>query len=160
MRRIIFLLMLLQLQDIPREMWVHPLNEQRSEKGEFYQLYPDLRHFPVRFFRYYWMSVEQFDYLLEKLSDKLSKKPSNLRLPISAEQQLVLMLRYSVFCSSSKRDNVNVFVCSIKTFYHEQVSKNDKYCTFVHVQKNCNLSKPLKVCIITTIHKTIHCEQS
>ena len=33
-----------------REVWVHPLHEDRIEKGEFYTLYPDLRHYPLKFF--------------------------------------------------------------------------------------------------------------
>ena len=37
-------------------MYVHPLNDLQPEKGEFYTLYPDLRHFHM-----YQMSVDKFD---------------------------------------------------------------------------------------------------
>ena len=66
--------MYLQIQLMPRELWVHPLHELHEEKGEFYTLYPDLRHFPTRFFRMYRMSVNKFDKLLAELSPELLKK--------------------------------------------------------------------------------------
>ena len=81
------------MQLMPRELWVHPLNDLHEEKGEFYTLYPDLRHFNTRFFHMYRMSVRKFDKLLETLSDELKKKDVNFRNSISPEQQLVLTLR-------------------------------------------------------------------
>ena len=51
-----------------REIWIHPLNKDRVEKGEFYNLYPDLRHYPAKFFQFYRMSVTKFDFLLTKLA--------------------------------------------------------------------------------------------
>ena len=61
-------------------------------KGKFYHLYPDLRHYPKKFSRMYWMSAEQFDNLLERLEPRLRKKGSNFRA-FSPEQQLVLTLQ-------------------------------------------------------------------
>ena len=75
------------MQLMPREVWVHPLNDLCEEKGEFYTLYPDLRHFNTSFFCMYHMSVRKFDKLLETLSDELKKKD------VKPEQQLVLTLR-------------------------------------------------------------------
>ena len=84
---------MVQCESVPRGIWVHPLNHLHIEKGEFYQLYPDLRHFPARFFHYYQMKVQKFDALLEILKPSLERKVSNFRMPISVEQQLVLTLR-------------------------------------------------------------------
>ena len=81
------------MQLMPRELWVHLLNELCEEKGEFYTLYPDLRHFPTRFFQMYRMSVSKFDKLLAELSPELLKKEINFRKTISPEHQLVLTLR-------------------------------------------------------------------
>ena len=67
-RRILLLLLWWQLQMHIREIWIHPLNEDRIEKGEFYNLYPDLRHYPAKFFQFYHMSVTKFDFLLTKLA--------------------------------------------------------------------------------------------
>ena len=81
------------MQLMPRELWVHPLNDLHEEKVKFYTLYPDLRHFNTRFFCVYCMSVQKFDKQLETLSDELKKKDVNFRNTISPEQQLVLTLR-------------------------------------------------------------------
>ena len=53
----------------------------------------DLRHYPVKFFQFYQMSVSKFDFILTKLAQQLRKKATNLRQPISPEQILVLTLR-------------------------------------------------------------------
>ena len=92
-RRVYLQFLWWQLQIHIREIWIHPLNEDRIEKGEFYNLYPDLQHYPVKFFKFYWMSVSKFDFLLTKLAPRLRKKATNLRLPISPEQMFVLTLR-------------------------------------------------------------------
>ena len=39
-----------------RSVWVHPTNSLRMQKGEFYTLYPDLRHFQPKFFSMYRMN--------------------------------------------------------------------------------------------------------
>ena len=90
--QLIYYLLLIQMNIAVCEVWVNPMNDQRYQKGEFYHLCPDLRHYPKRFFHMYWMSVEQFDNLLERLEPLLRKKGSNFRVPISPEQQLVLTL--------------------------------------------------------------------
>ena len=61
-----------------RMMWVHPLNELRLDKGEFYTLYLDLRHFAPKFFNMYRMSVPKFDRLLQKTSPLIEKKWTNI----------------------------------------------------------------------------------
>ena len=62
---IIFLLW--QQQQVFRDMWVHPLNEEQTEKGEFYTHYTDHRQFDDHFFELYRMTVAQFDELLYKV---------------------------------------------------------------------------------------------
>ena len=59
-KRRILLFLWWQLQMHIREIWFHPLNEDRIEKGEFYNLYPNLRHYPTKFFQFYQMSVAKF----------------------------------------------------------------------------------------------------
>ena len=76
-----------------RMMWIHPLNELRLDKGEFYTLYPDLRHFVPKFFNMCRMSVPKFDRLLRKISPLIEKKLTNMREQLSAEHKLVLTLR-------------------------------------------------------------------
>ena len=96
-RRLLLLFYFLQLQWVTREFWVHPLNDCQVTKGEFYVLYPDLRHFPPSFFRIYRMGVQKFDELLDLLTPRLRKKVVNFRGIISPEQKLVLTLRWVHF---------------------------------------------------------------
>ena len=71
---------------------MHPINLLRKEKGEFYQIYPDLRHFNQRFTGMYRINVEKFKELLKLVKPKLTKKWMYMREPISAEQKLILTL--------------------------------------------------------------------
>ena len=91
-RRILFVLLFLQLQEVQRRWWVHPINLLRKEKGEFYQMYPDLRHFNQKFTGMYRMNVEKFEELLKLVTPKLKKKWTYMREPISPEQQLIVTL--------------------------------------------------------------------
>ena len=76
-----------------RSYWVHPINALREEKGEFYTLYPDLRHFTPKFFAMYRMNPRKFDQLLRLVGPHLEKKWTRLRSPLSPEHKLVIALR-------------------------------------------------------------------
>ena len=52
-----------------REYSVHPINKQREMFGEFHHLYGELR-FLERFFEYTRMSVQTFDFVLNKIKDR------------------------------------------------------------------------------------------
>ena len=62
------------MQQTYRDIWVHPLNEKRTQKGEFYTHYTDHRLFDDRFFELYRMTVAQFDELLYKVGLAIAKK--------------------------------------------------------------------------------------
>ena len=70
-------LMVIQMQFMIREVWVHPLNTTRTGKGEFYTLYPDLRHYPKKFFAVFHMDQNQFDNLLQRVAPQLLKQDTN-----------------------------------------------------------------------------------
>ena len=72
---IIFLLW--QQLQVFRDIWVHPLNEEQTQKGEFYTHYTDHMQFDDRFFELYHMSVAQFDQLLYKVGPVIVKKETN-----------------------------------------------------------------------------------
>ena len=91
-------LMVIQMQFLIREVFVHPLNTTRTGKGEFYTLYPDLCHYPKKFFGVFRMDQNQFDNLLQKVAPWLLKQDTNYRASISPEQQLVVTLR--LVCSA------------------------------------------------------------
>ena len=78
---------------VESNIWVHPLKEERSQKGEFYTLYKDQQNFKDRFFENYCMTVQQFDFLLRLVTPLIKKQDTNYQVPISPEQKLVLTLR-------------------------------------------------------------------
>ena len=79
------------------DIWAHPMNVERSLKGEFYTYYADLCYYEDRFFEFYQMTSQQFDYILERIVPLITKKHSNFRSPISAEQKLVLTITWVLF---------------------------------------------------------------
>ena len=87
------LILMLHMLDMQvRSLWVHPINNLRLEKGEFFLLYPDLRRYEDRFFQWYRMSTRKFDQLLGIVQNALTKKATNFRKPISPEEQLVITI--------------------------------------------------------------------
>ena len=50
------------------DIWVHPMNVERSLKGKFYTHYANLHYYKDRFFEFYWMTTQQFDYILERIA--------------------------------------------------------------------------------------------
>ena len=81
------------MQQIYRDLWVHPLNEERSQKGEYFTHYADHRLFEDRFFELYRMTVAQFDEILHKVRPLLLKKDTNFRSCINPEQRLAITIR-------------------------------------------------------------------
>ena len=88
---IIFLLW--QQLQVFRDIWIHPLNEEWTQKGEFYTVYTDHRQFDDHFFELYCMSVAQFDQLLYKVSPVIVKKETIFRQPLSPEERLAITIR-------------------------------------------------------------------
>ena len=82
-----------QLNQVHRVYWVHPLNNEHGEKGEFYTHNADHCKFPEQFFQLYRMTVSKFDELLFKVSSYLKKKETNLHETICEEQRLVITMR-------------------------------------------------------------------
>ena len=93
-RRVLCVCLLLLLNSDEKRLWVHPYNLDVHEKGEFFVTYPDLRTYDEKFFRTYRMSTRQFDNLLHLLRPVIEKNDNNYRETISAEERLVITLRY------------------------------------------------------------------
>ena len=75
-----------------RTMWVHPLNNMRLEKSEYFTLTLDLRQFDDRFYGMYRMHVPQFDDLVNLLMPELEKMTTNYREPLSPQERLIITL--------------------------------------------------------------------
>ena len=91
-RRLAVALLLLQLNFNVRRMWVHPINNLRFKKGEYFVLYRDLHSFEEKFFNWYRMPIKKFDYLLKMIQHRISKQNTNYREAICAEEQLVITI--------------------------------------------------------------------
>ncbi|PIO34216.1 hypothetical protein AB205_0155110, partial [Aquarana catesbeiana] len=76
-----------------RRYWVHPTVSRRLTKGHFHTLYHELRRYPQKFYDYAHMRVSTFDALLEILRPRLMRARTNMRLPVSAEERLLVTLR-------------------------------------------------------------------
>ena len=92
-RRVFVVCLLLTLNSVHREYWIHPFNEDVHTKGEYFSTYPDLRKYPHKFFSTYRMSIQQFDALLNHLGPVISKQDNNYRESIGSEERLVITLK-------------------------------------------------------------------
>ena len=71
-------LLLLRKQNYNNYMyWVHPINQWQHEYGEFNTLYKDLENHSDRFYIYYQMNTEQFDYILSQIEHLIYKSRTN-----------------------------------------------------------------------------------
>ena len=77
-----------------RTLWKSHINADRLEKEEFHTLMGQLqKNDGPEFFKYFRMSQNTFDELLDILKPHIQKKVTHLRIPISAEQRLAITLR-------------------------------------------------------------------
>ena len=75
------------------ETYVRPLNWSRNEDGEFHRLIRQMREIdPQRFFKYFRMDPEDYDDLLKKVQDKLTRFPTH-KFPIGPSERLAVTLR-------------------------------------------------------------------
>ena len=87
-----------------KRFWRRGIFKDRKLHSEYYTLYQVLRETDREFhFRYVRMSKERFDHLLGLIREKISKKDTVLREAITAEERLVITLRY-LASGMSQRD--------------------------------------------------------
>ena len=91
-RRLALALMLVQINSTANRLWIHPVNNLRFQKSEFYGLYRDYREYEDKFFNWYRMSTQQFDELLKIVDRRLRKKNTNFRESVPPEEQLCITL--------------------------------------------------------------------
>ena len=73
--------------------WVHPLNQRRSQQGDFHHLVAELRLDSQRHHQYFRMSAEKMDELLSVIGPELTKQNANCRAAIQPKQRLAVGLR-------------------------------------------------------------------
>lgn len=78
-----------------KRLWVRQWIQRRILENTAHKLIQDLRNEQTdEFIRYFRMTPEQFDILLEKVTPAIQKRDTNMRLAISAEIRLAITLRY------------------------------------------------------------------
>uniref|UniRef100_A0A8C6S8J4 DDE Tnp4 domain-containing protein n=1 Tax=Neogobius melanostomus TaxID=47308 RepID=A0A8C6S8J4_9GOBI len=77
-----------------RRVWVHPINLQRREQGDYHNLVAELRLDRQRHHRYFRMSAEQMDHLLSYIGPEFTRQSTNFRTAIEPKQRLAVALRY------------------------------------------------------------------
>lgn len=76
-----------------KKQWgMHPINKRRRSLGEYPHLLPQLKGGSDRFFEYTRMSIQMFDFILNKLKPSLEKKRPGLRQQVQPEERLVVTL--------------------------------------------------------------------
>ncbi len=71
-----------------RMWWVHPMNTIQGVQcqGEFHVQIQEMRKFPECWYKYFRMTVEQFDFLLQKIKHKLYRETTNWCKSITPEE--------------------------------------------------------------------------
>ncbi|KAJ8247551.1 hypothetical protein GJAV_G00247640 [Gymnothorax javanicus] len=77
-----------------RRRWEHERNKARTQLGQYQRLLHELRLDSARFQRYFRLTVEQFDLLLQRLGPRMTGVGTNDRKPISSSQRLSICLWY------------------------------------------------------------------
>uniref|UniRef100_A0A3B4Y4W8 DDE Tnp4 domain-containing protein n=1 Tax=Seriola lalandi dorsalis TaxID=1841481 RepID=A0A3B4Y4W8_SERLL len=79
--------------------WVHPLNQQRRQQGDFYHLVAELRLDSQRHHQYFRMSAEQMDELLSFIGPEVTRRSTNYRAAIEPKQRPAVALSQSTWCA-------------------------------------------------------------
>lgn len=76
-----------------RQLWVHPINNNRLLQGEFYTLYEELKADDGKFFNYFRMSYPTFEELVARVTDDIKLQDTNMRPSIPPEEAVALSIR-------------------------------------------------------------------
>lgn len=79
-----------------KRKWIHDINLERHEFGEYHTLMPQLRKDVKRFFIYFRMMPEEFDEILNLIKSDIYKNDTNYREAIPPEERLAVTLRYVI----------------------------------------------------------------
>lgn len=77
-----------------RQYWVHPILRVRYVEGAFYTLFEKLKENPGKFFNYFRMSRETFDYLVDQLKESIRRQDTQMRECVPPTEMVAVTLRY------------------------------------------------------------------
>ena len=75
-------------------LWVHPLNEERDTSGLWASRMTNLRMYPDRFFQYFRMMPENFDYILNLVRLDITKEDTVMRRAITPDLRLAITVHH------------------------------------------------------------------
>jgi hypothetical protein len=84
--------MLLKILLLNEKEWVNPIFAEREKCGEFHTLFPKLLEQPQKFYEYFRMNRDTFEYILNNIRPYIEKQ-SSFRKCISPEERLAVTLR-------------------------------------------------------------------
>ena len=97
-RRLLRLLLLWRIRQQRKKQrlcWVRPILLRRDQVGEYHTLVQEMRTSdPAAHQRYFRMSVDDFDELLDIVKEKILKQQTAMRDPISPGERLAVTLRF------------------------------------------------------------------
>ncbi|KAL4720971.1 hypothetical protein ACJJTC_019231 [Scirpophaga incertulas] len=76
-----------------RRYWIHDTLKKRKTEGEYWTLYRHLVEDEEKFFQYFRMSTYQFNMLLQKIENDISRRNTNFRECLSSKEKLAVCLR-------------------------------------------------------------------
>ena len=79
-----------------RQLWVHPIFQQRGDRGAFATLVRELRQHEEKFKAFFRMTKEQYDTVLDAVKHDIEKKDTKYRYAISASERLAICLRWDI----------------------------------------------------------------
>ncbi|CAH1978729.1 unnamed protein product [Acanthoscelides obtectus] len=77
-----------------RQHWVHPLLTVRYLEGSFYTLFEKLRKDNSKFFNYFRMSIDTFDFIVERLLNSIKHQNTPMRACIPPKEMVAVTIRY------------------------------------------------------------------
>lgn len=76
-----------------RRYWVHEALRKRKTEGEYWTLYKHLVDDEEKFVQYFRMTSFQFNEMLRKIKNNITKKNTNFRESLSPKEKLAVCLR-------------------------------------------------------------------
>lgn len=89
--------MLLKPNPSCRSIWVHEINQRREYLGEYSRLVQELRRHPQRFYMYFRMNEEKFEYIHSLIENDIRTKNTQFRRAICTREKLAVTLRLVYF---------------------------------------------------------------
>jgi hypothetical protein len=76
-----------------RQYWVHPILKVRCLEGSFYTLFGKLKGDESKFFNYFRMSTQTFDFLIERLENAIKRQDTRMRSCVPPTEMLAVTIR-------------------------------------------------------------------